>query len=91
MFGFVVGGSKPFTTEGTEEHRGSSTSALLAQGHARNGYGTARPCWTDSRGGCRYMNLNGGSGPTRAADAGRGAGALDALLGWKFLCGEVPE
>jgi hypothetical protein len=26
----------------------------------------------------------GGSGPTRAADAGRGAGALDALLGWNF-------
>ena len=33
----------------------------------------------------------GGSGPTRAKDAGRGARAFDALLGWKLLCGEVPE
>ena len=33
----------------------------------------------------------GRSGPTRSQDAGRGAGAFDALLGWKLLCGEVPE
>jgi hypothetical protein len=33
----------------------------------------------------------GGSGPTREEDAGRGAGTLDALLGWTFLCGEVSE
>jgi hypothetical protein len=33
----------------------------------------------------------GGSGPTRSADAGWGAGAFDALRGWEFLCGEVSE
>ena len=31
----------------------------------------------------------GGSGPTRSTDAGWGAGALDALLGWELLCGGV--
>lgn len=33
----------------------------------------------------------GGCGPTREADAGRGAGAPDALLGWEFLCREVSK
>jgi len=46
-------------------------------------------------GGCPQMGSGdidiGGSGPTRTADAGRGARALDALLGRKLLCREVPE
>src|SRR5579863_8547454 len=39
----------------------------------------------------RKLSVDSIGGPTRAANAGRGAGALDALLGWKLLCGEVSE
>jgi hypothetical protein len=50
-----------------------------------------RPPWDFAGEGARATQTLGGSGPTREKDAGRSAGAFDALLRRALLCGEVPE
>jgi hypothetical protein len=56
-------------------------TGLVVEGEMRRGL---------TRASAPAPDLLGGSGPTRQKDAGRGAGAPDALLGRELLCGEVP-
>jgi hypothetical protein len=90
MFGLVVEGQVPHPV--TKNVTGAEQPGELGPRGTQGPSTSLGMTGFETRAGVPALQVDlGGSGPTRAADAGRGAGALDALLGWELLRCEVQE